>query len=100
VKEYSSKIILYFQIQNHEYFYSGVSIVLCIGLPAPSPSNTKFTILIYTNKQINKYLIKKKKSMFMSVQTCANHGNRTITEIEQGVTGSMSDAQAPTGQKQ
>jgi len=25
---YSSKIILYFQLQNHEYFYSGVTIVL------------------------------------------------------------------------
>jgi len=52
------------------------------------------------HKQTNKQIFDKKKSMFMSVQTCANHGNRTITEIEQGVTGSMSDAQAPTGQKQ
>jgi len=25
-----------FQLQNHEYFYSGVTIVLCIGLPAPN----------------------------------------------------------------
>jgi len=36
VQAYSSKIILYFQLQNHEYFYSGISIVL--GLQAPSPS--------------------------------------------------------------
>jgi len=36
VQAYSSKIILYFQLQKHEYFYSGVTMVL--GLQAPSPS--------------------------------------------------------------
>jgi len=28
VQAYSSKIIQYFQLQNHEYFYSGVTIDL------------------------------------------------------------------------
>jgi len=36
VQAYPSKIILYFQLQNNEYFYSGVTIVL--GLQAPSPN--------------------------------------------------------------
>jgi len=36
VQAHSSKIILYFQLQNHEYCYSGVTIV--IGLQAPSPN--------------------------------------------------------------
>jgi len=33
VQAHSSKIILYVQLQNHEYVYSGVTIVRCIGLP-------------------------------------------------------------------
>jgi len=37
VQEYSSTIILYFQLQNHEYFYSGVNIVL--GLQAANPNS-------------------------------------------------------------
>jgi len=36
VQAYSSTITQYFQLQNHEYCYSGVSIV--IGLHAPSPN--------------------------------------------------------------
>jgi len=31
-ESYLSKIILDFKLQDHEYFYSGVTIVLCIGL--------------------------------------------------------------------
>jgi len=30
----SSSKIQYFQLQNHEYVHSGVSIVLCVGFPA------------------------------------------------------------------
>jgi len=39
-----SKIIQYFQLQNHEYCYSGVSIVLCFGFSAPS-----LRLFIYTH---------------------------------------------------
>jgi len=34
VQAYSSKLILYFQLQCRVYFYSGVTIVLCIGFPS------------------------------------------------------------------
>jgi len=37
VQAYSeSEMILYFQLQNHEYFYSGVTIVLRLWAPSPS----------------------------------------------------------------
>jgi len=42
VQAYSSKIIQYFQLQNHEYCYSGVSIVLWVSR---NPS-----LFIYTHK--------------------------------------------------
>jgi len=37
-ESYLSKIILDFKLQDHEKFYPGVTIVLCIGLSTLSPS--------------------------------------------------------------
>jgi len=37
VQAYSSKLTQYFQLQNHEYCYSGVTIVLELQAPSPKP---------------------------------------------------------------
>jgi len=49
VQAYSSKITLYFQLQNNDYLYHGVTVVQCIGLPAPNPSLFLYTLNVTSN---------------------------------------------------
>jgi len=51
VQAYSSKIILYFQLQNHQYLYSGVSL-LSFGFPAPVQIQISLFIYTYTKFSI------------------------------------------------